>query len=718
MNDFTYKQFLPNLISGIVISFLSVTTAISYMVLIFPESLQNQLSIGIAIGLIGVIVLNFVIALKSRSQMLARQQIVFVVLMMIMVKSTVELLDSQGHHSQILPTIIVLIAVSTLLTGISLFLLGYFKKGSLVRFVPYPIMVSFVAGTSWLTILGSFKVMTDLEVSAINFFLIWHKQHIFHLLAGIFVAIILIVVEKNYKHFLAIPFTILSLFIAFHLFFWLTNLSAQGWFLGTEVNQSVGWPLLSFSDFFLVNWPAIAGQSFHLAVLIFTFAISLLLNIMSFELIMQKNIDVNQELKVGGIANIVTGFFGGLGGCQSFAFSNLGLHLQVDNRLVCLITSFITLLLYFIGLDLISYFPKALLGGLLFYTGFDLLFKGIYENWYKLPKIDYALMLGILFIIIYQGFLEGVILGVFIAVVLFVFQYSRINVIKHSLSGRNFQSRVDRSLEQQHFLREQGDAIYILQLQGFLFFGTSYGIIEQIQQRLALLETLSLQFIIMDFSLVTGLDASSVLTFPRLKQIAQQSQCKLVFTNLSAEIQRRIKKINIQDDQILYLFPTLDEGLDWCEQQLLKKSSLFIQQAKSNDLFSWIKMPECQLYFEKIQFATGEYLLYQNSQSDDLYFIEAGQVSAILELANKKTLRLRTMTAGAIVGELSFYLHIPRTASVIAEQPTFVYKLTQEAFTKMKDQHPHIAGIFQEYLIGILAERVYQANETIQMIIH
>ncbi len=715
INASKFSRFLPSVIVGLVMSLLSVTVAISFMVVIFPESLQSYLSVGIQMGLIGVIVLSLFIALKSQAYMLAKVQETFTVLLMIMVASLVGELSTPEYAPQILPTTLVLIAASSLLAGLSLFLLGHFKLGSWIRFIPYPIMIGFIAGTGWLIIVGSFKVMTDLEVKWANFPLFWQKEHAFHLLGGLVIAGLLIGIEKRYKHFLVIPFTLISLIVFFHLLFWLTPLSTHGWFLESLAQHQPKWPLLSLSDFYLVNWSVIWGQSFQFVVMIVTIAISLLLNLIGFELVVQKDLDMNQELKAAGIANLVTGFCGGLGGYQSLSFSVLGVQLQVDNRIVGFVTSFTALLLYFFGLNLISYFPRPLLGGLLFFTGFDLLVKWTYESWYKLPKIDYALAISVLVIIVGIGFLEGVSFGIFLAVILFVFQYSHIDVVKHALSGKTFRSRVDRPLEQEYFLKEQGEAIYILRLQGFLFFGTSYKIIHQIQQRLALSDTVTPRFVVIDFRLVTGMDASSLLTFSRLQQIAQKQHFQLIFTYLSKEVQKQIERI--QDHNTLSLFSTLDEGLELCEQKLLSSSPPSVQNAGAASLFSLLEMPEFLLYFEKLHFAPGEYLIHQNSQSDELYFIESGQVSALLELPHKKNLRLRAMIAGTIVGELGFYLHIPRTASVIADQPTTVYKLTQEAFKKMKVQHARLAEEFQGYLICVLAERIYQANETIHTII-
>ena len=71
------------------------------------------------------------------------------------------------------------------------------------------------------------------------------------------------------------------------------------------------------------------------------------------------------------------------------------------------------------------------------------------------------------------GILPGVIAGLLIAVMPFVVIYSRIDVVKHMLTGASIKSRMTRSYAEQELLRAQGDQIAIYQLQGFIFCGTS-----------------------------------------------------------------------------------------------------------------------------------------------------------------------------------------------------------------------------------------------------
>src|SRR5262249_14790542 len=135
----------------------------------------------------------------------------------------------------------------------------------------------------------------------------------------------------------------------------------------------------------------------------------------------------------------------------------------------------------FVGPAPMSYLPRFVLGGLLLFLGLGFLVEWLYDAWFKLPMSDYAVVLLILGVIGAVGYLEGVGFGVLAAVFLFIHNYSRIGVITHALTGAERQSNVDRPLSDQRLLREQGRQVYVLELQGFIFFGTANSLLNDIR---------------------------------------------------------------------------------------------------------------------------------------------------------------------------------------------------------------------------------------------
>lgn len=311
------------------------------------------------------------------------------------------------------------------------------------------------------------------------------------------------------------------------------------------------------------------------------------------------------------------------------------------------------------------------------------------------------------------GFLQGVIVGIIAAVVLFAINYSQINVTKHTFSGANHQSHVQRLLDQEHLLQEKGDQIYILELQGLIFFGTAHKLLNQIRKRLGDPNLELVRFVLLDFRLVNGLDTSAVLSFVKLNQMARQQQFHVLFTHLSSQDAEQLQQGGCLETQNLYqVFPDLDRGLEWCENQILATTKLsphhfipLVDQLKS--LISDSKeIVNLMNYIEPLQLGEGDFLFRQGEPSDNLYFLESGQVSVILELSNGKTKRLRTYSSGTILGEIGLYGNAPRSASVVADEPSCLYYLSTKALAKIENEEPQLATIFHKFIVNLLAERL------------
>ena len=95
------------------------------------------------------------------------------------------------------------------------------------------------------------------------------------------------------------------------------------------------------------------------------------------------------------------------------------------------------------------------------------------DTWKRLQKMDYLVIVLILVVIATVGFLEGIVIGLLMSIALFVIKYSKVEVIKYELSGKTYSSNVGRSDQMKKILEENGDKIFILPLQGFVFFGTA-----------------------------------------------------------------------------------------------------------------------------------------------------------------------------------------------------------------------------------------------------
>jgi sulfate permease, SulP family len=80
-------------------------------------------------------------------------------------------------------------------------------------------------------------------------------------------------------------------------------------------------------------------------------------------------------------------------------------------------------------------------------------------------------------------------------------------------------------------------------------------------------------------------------------------------------------------------------------------------------------------------------------------------VTAQLERDSQQPIRLETMRGGQVVGEIGFYLGVRRTASVVADQPSVIYRLSLDRLRQLERDDPETAVTFHNLIACLLAER-------------
>ena len=339
---------------------------------------------------------------------------------------------------------------------------------------------------------------------------------------------------------------------------------------------------------------------------------------------------------------------------------------------------------------------------------------------------DYLLVVMILAIVAVFGYLQGVGAGVIIATVLFVLKYSTVNVISNTLSGDSHHSSVDRSPIEARLLGDRGGQIHIVRLKGFIFFGSADNLLNTIRERQADPNLHALSYVILDFQQVSGLDTSGIVSISKLARLAKKANFIILAASVPAEIQNSFRNAGLLADgpTQIRIFRDRDFSIEWCENEILKKELAHKpKEAKSlpeilNEFHPWRADTTALLkYLERLDVGKNYYLILQGDPSHDLFFIESGRVRVVVELDNGRHIRIRTMEAGTVVGEIGLYLGQPRLASVVTEEPGTIYRLSAEALRKMQLENPSLASAFHEFMVRVLAERVTQQNRTLRALV-
>jgi SulP family sulfate permease len=503
--------------------------------------------------------------------------------------------------------------------------------------------------------------------------------------------------------------------------FSIAEVSAQGWLLGPFPEGNLLRPL-QLSALAQVNWQLVLAQTGSMVIVLIISAIALLLNTSSLELVAEKDMDLNHELRAAGTGNIFAGLFAGLVGFHSLSLSAMNHKLGVKTRLTGLFAAGVCLAALVAGTAFVSLFPKFVLGGLLLFLGLNFLYEWVYETWFKLSKADYFVILLILVVIAFVGFLEGVAVGILVAVVLFAVKYSQVDVIKHTLTADTYQSTIARPKLHKRLLRRYGKQVLILELQGYIFFGTANNLLEQIRSHLNNTET-RLCFLLLDFSQVTGIDSSVVLSFRKMNQLAHENHARILLTGLSEDIKTFLRKSGVLDleENAFLVSPDLDHGVKWCEDNLLQSTGVLTKdtrksiQAQLKDMIGDTELiSRIMNYLEKQELPAGVHFIHQGDSPGAVYFLEEGMVTAQLEISGEEPRRLNTMCSENLVGELGFYLGLKRNASVVTETPTTLYRLTTEALKKMESEDPEAAALFHKYIAYVMAEKLSHLMSTVE----
>jgi len=281
---------------------------------------------------------------------------------------------------------------------------------------------------------------------------------------------------------------ILGAVLLFYLTLWLSGVSVEQatkmGLLFTPFPPGALWQPPPLGDLVLVDWGAIARLAGNIATLILISSITILLYSSGVEVTAGKEIDLNRELRACGVGNLAAAFSASPPGYTIITMSVLSSRLGANSRWVGLLMAVICAGVMFFGGPLIALFPKPVLGGVLVFLGLTFLVDWLYDGWRRLSHADYAIVVVILLVMSLLGLLPGLAVGIALAAGLFIVQYSQIPVVRHVYSGRNYHSRVQRSQPHAELLREEGRAMAILELQGYIFFGTANRVFEQIKGRL------------------------------------------------------------------------------------------------------------------------------------------------------------------------------------------------------------------------------------------
>jgi SulP family sulfate permease len=712
---------MKDILGGAAASVLTVSFGLSYALLIFGGPLSPYLSYGVAATFIASAILAAVIGVGSSLPFaIAGPDSSTAAMTGILASSVVERMLATDPSAPVLPAVLITLAMTTVLTGVVLCCFGMTRMGRAIRYVPYPVVGGFLAATGCLILLGAVRVITghSLHFDTLGRFV--DLLALSKLGAACAMALVLYMTWHRSRSSFGLPAILIGGVVAAHIVFWLAGLSSAG-------AQAAGWtfeppPNVTFMLPWSVEglthypWTILAELSGNLIAVIFVTASSTLFNTTGVEVATNREANLERELNVTGIANILTGAFGGYTGCISISRTILNFNGGGTGPLAGLTVAAISLLMLIFAPALLGYMPKFVLGGLLIYLGADQLHKWTIQSRRRLSPTDYLSLLAIVVIIVGWGFIAGILIGVVIGCATFALSASRIDSIKFSFDGSEYRSSLDRSSEQLAVLSAHGASIQGLNLQSYLFFGSANRLYQHVKALLA--RHPECRFLMFDFKLVTGIDSSAAYSFAQIKRAAHDRGIKLVLVHLQAVTEKALRSSEFISRDV-NVMPELDHALEWCENEIIAQhEGRGDEEASLRDWFVRIlgseeEAAELIHRCERLEVDAGEVIVRGGDAADSMHFILDGRVGVMIPTGDGELTRVRSLGRYTTIGEMGLVARTPRNATIQAEIASILYVLSAHQFEAIKTDNPTLSQKLLTFFVLVMAERLTFANRLI-----
>ncbi|CAM3557318.1 SulP family inorganic anion transporter [Brevibacillus invocatus] len=320
---------------------------------------------------------------------------------------------------------------ATILTGIIQLIFGVCKVAKLMKFIPRAVMIGFVNALAILIFMA--QVPHFVGISTLTY---------------LFVAITLLIVYVVPRFFKAIPAPLIAIIV-------LTAASIWGQFDLRTVGD-LGKITQSLPTFFIPDIPF----TLETLQIIFPYSIALAIVGLLESLLTASIVDdmtgtesnKHRESRGQGIANIVTGFFGGMAGCAMIGQSVINVKSGGRGRLSTLIAGLFLLFLILVLGELVVQIPMPVLVGIMIMVSIGTFDWSSFSYLRKAPKSDAVVMLTTVIIVVATHDLsKGVIAGVILSAIFFVAKISKLEVkrqqtsdkIKYDVTGQLFFASVE-----------------------------------------------------------------------------------------------------------------------------------------------------------------------------------------------------------------------------------------------------------------------------------
>ncbi|RYH06886.1 SulP family inorganic anion transporter [Tropicimonas sp. IMCC6043] len=666
-------------VGGVVIGVMAVTLTIAFAALIYTGPLAQYLGEGANFALLGAAIMALVgtFAYSIRGAIANPQDSTAVVL-----GSAAIGIAASGSvpPDALFPTVLALTVAACLVAGASVFLAGILRLGAMVRYTPYPVTAGFLAATGYLLVMGAMSIVTRESVTLFNLFNVIGSAPLFHWLPWIAAGLALAIIANRVPGDFTLPAALGLAALGFFGFLAIRGISldtalAQGLLLGpfheTDPAGAHSWQLIQ-----RIHWTEVVGAAPALAAVAGLALLGSLLNTTGLAIIFQLKTDTDRDMRATGLANLASAPLGGLPGYIILGESILARRMGISGHAPGLFAAVACAAAAIVGTEYVAYAPAGLMAMVVAYLGFDLLGTWVLSSRRRLSQYEHAIVLFIVLVTATFGFLEALALGTLTAAAIFVFAYAKTDVVRARSTLAFRRSWMERSDEDVRQLSQVGHACVVLELSGFLFFGTADKVARQASAELG--SDSDLRFLIFDFGRVTGLDASASVSLVEIVRASREAGVEMSFCGMSPELEHQLR-LAMPRQQDLRFNGTIYAELERIEDLLLTESCM-TRPAPTPRLLRVVQCLEedfagCQDIIRRVSLQAGQELLEIGAASTELYVVSGGQLRAEVPSDGGSRQIVAKFRTGALIGEVAHYAGEPRTAWIVAETASEVIRV-------------------------------------------
>ena len=452
LRNYSRADFMRDLMAGVIVGIVALPLAIAFGIAsgVSPEK-----------GIITAVIAGFVVSLLGGSRVqIGGPTGAFIII----VYGIVQEYGEAG------------LLVATLMGGVLLLLMGLFRLGTVIKFIPYPIIVGFTSGIA-VTIFttqvadifgldfGGEKVPGDFIEKWALYFRHFDTVNWWNTLVAVLSIVIIALTPKLMRR---IPGSLVAIVV----------MTAAVWALrryaGIDSIDTIGDRFTIRSELPAAALPALDWEAvrslFPVAVTIALLgAIESLLSATVADGVIEDRHDSNTELIAQGAANLLTPLFGGIPATGAIARTMTNINNGGRTPVAGIVHAVVLLLILLLLMPLAQYIPMACLAGVLAVVAYNMsgwrTFKALLRN----PRSDVAVLLITFFLTVVFDLTVAIEVGLLIACVLFlkrVMETTEISVIRDEIDPS---AGTDLTLHEEHLTVPEGVEVY--EINGPYFFG-------------------------------------------------------------------------------------------------------------------------------------------------------------------------------------------------------------------------------------------------------